>query len=312
MKVCFFGIGSIGTKHIENLKFLCRTKSIKLTVHAYRTGKSNYNTDIDALVDKQIYNRSELDSWYDAVFICNPTSLHYQTVIDTRNLSDCFFIEKPIFDKHYDLNTMELNSAARYYVACPLRYKGVIQYLKEHINKYDVISGRIICSSYLPNWRPGTDYTKSYSAIKALGGGVSIDLVHEIDYMTYLFGLPDGVLWMNGKYSNLKIDSDDLSCYIFQYANKLIEMHLDYFGLKPQRKIELFCNDQFVVGDLLKNSITIQSGSETEIFTCNENANDFYLAEMQNFLNLVYGEKYISNNLYDAQRILVLAKGEIE
>ena len=50
----------------------------------------------------------------------------------------------------------------------------------------------------------------SYSAHKRLGGGVSIDLIHEWDYMSYLFGFPDKVVNMRGTYSKLEIDSDQV------------------------------------------------------------------------------------------------------
>ena len=42
-------------------------------------------------------------------------------------------------------------------------------------------------SSYLPSWRKTVDYTKSYSAFPNRGGGVLLDLSHEIDYLKWLF-----------------------------------------------------------------------------------------------------------------------------
>ena len=74
---------------------------------------------------------------------------------------------------------IQLKYGSTYYVACPLRYNAVIQYIKDNIDLQDVISVRSISSSYLPDWRPGVDYRKTYSAKKELGGGVSIDLIHE-------------------------------------------------------------------------------------------------------------------------------------
>lgn len=65
-----------------------------------------------------------------------------------------------------------------------------------------------------------------YSAHKALGGGVTIDLIHEWDYLVDLFGVPETICNIRGKYSDLEIDSDDLSIYIAQYPTLLAEVHL--------------------------------------------------------------------------------------
>lgn len=71
-----------------------------------------------------------------------------------------------------------------------MRYTAIIQYIKQHLDMSQALSIRCICSTYLPNWHPNEDYRTSYSAHKDLGGGVSIDLIHEWDYITYLLGFP--------------------------------------------------------------------------------------------------------------------------
>ncbi len=123
-------------------------------------------------------------SEYDIIFITNPTFLHYETLKRCLTLSNNIFIEKPLFENsNYDLNELTIKDSGIYYIACPLRFNPVIDYLKEHLSKYSVYSVRVICSSYLPEWRNNIDYRNNYSAKKELGGGVSLDLIHEIDIL---------------------------------------------------------------------------------------------------------------------------------
>ena len=59
------------------------------------------------------------------------------------------------------------------------------QYIKVKLDS-SVFSVRVICSNYLPEWRQGLIIEGRISA-DAKQGGVSIDLIHEWDYLnTYL------------------------------------------------------------------------------------------------------------------------------
>ena len=90
---------------------------------------------------------------------------------------------------------------------------------------------------------------------------MELDLIHEMDYITYLFGMPQ-VKHYAGKFSDLEIDSDDLGVYLLKYSEKLIEIHLDYFGRKARREIELYCKDYTIVGDLINNTIIYEVYSD--------------------------------------------------
>ena len=47
---------------------------------------------------------------------------------------------------------------------------------------------------------PAVDHRTVYSARKALGGGVTIDLIHEWDYLVELFGVPEKLYTFKGTY----------------------------------------------------------------------------------------------------------------
>ncbi len=307
MKVCFFGLGSIGKRHLKNLTNICKNKKIDIEVHAFRNTNNKLDEEIKSLVDKEIFIKDDLSSDYDIVFINNPTSMHYKTIEFMKNKCKNMFIEKPIFDDIvYDLKKLDLNKGF-YYVACPLRYSNIVEYLKENIDIDKVYSVRAICSSYLPNWRKNTDYRKTYSAIKSQGGGVSIDLIHEWDYLTYIFGIPNNVFNFQGKFSNLEIDSEDLSVYIAKYKDKLIELHLDYFGRTSKREVEIYIDLGCIKGDFIKNKVTFDYDKEDVIFY-NEDNNYMYEKEMEYFLDCVINKKYKNSNINNAYNVLKFIK----
>ena len=204
---------------------------------------------------------------------------------------------------------LELRPDSVYYVACPLRYNAVIQYIKDYIPANEIISVRSISSSYLPDWRKGQDYRQTYSAHKDMGGGVSIDLIHEWDYLTYLFGWPRKVESMIGKKSDLEIDSDDYAIYFAEYLDKIIELHLDYFGRKTIRTIELFTRDDTIIGDIVNNRISFLISGRTIDF--HEERDDFQRRELEYFIDQINNPVTSANSYIHGIKVLELTQGRI-
>ena len=308
MEVLFVGLGSIGTRHLRNLFAVAKEKGVQVQADALRSSMRPLAEDVEGLLRAQYVSYDQLGH-YDAAFITNPTHLHAHTLAELAGRVDCFFIEKPIFEgTGYDLAQLGLGPDQKAYVAAPMRWCGTFLALKERMPDLKPYSVRVICSSYLPDWRPGVDYRTVYSAHKEMGGGVTIDLIHEWDYMVDLFGEPLEAYNFKGTYSHLEIDSDDLSVYIARYPSLLAEVHLDYFGRAYRRSIELFCKEGTVTADFGAGTLTLENG---EVIHCEEPVNQRYLREMAYFLDYACkGEGESINSPAMAQKVLGLTLGE--
>jgi predicted dehydrogenase len=303
------GLGSIGKRHLKNLYSILSEKNIRFYIDALRSQKK-VETNITELLHKVYYSYDDLPGDYDIAFITNPTNLHYDTIQKMLPRARHLFIEKPVFDGiNYDIRQLELKNNGVYYVACPLRYSSVIKYLKEYVSTHKIYSVRCLCSSYLPDWRPGVDYRQSYSAKADAGGGVRIDLIHEWDYLQYLFGKPLNITEYHGIYSHLEITSDDTAVYIARYTDKLVSLHLDYYGRVNRREIELYLEDDVVLGDLINKNIRfLKSG---EIINLPQDRDAMQKSEIDHFFNIVNGQSKNDNDIYTAFETLNLALARI-
>ena len=304
LKICFFGMGSIGKRHLKNLVKILKERKLDFEIDVVKR-KKEVDEEVRFYI-KSIYSIKDfIPTFYDIVFIVNDTSAHIETLNLMKNYSNNFFIEKPL-----SINISKINiddyKGKKIYIACPMRYSNVIEYLKKEIDFSKVYSIRALCSSYLPDWRPTIDYRNNYSAKKELGGGVTLDLIHEWDYLTYLLGFPEKIFNLRKKVSHLEISSDDVSVYIAEYKDKLVELHLDYFGRVPTRKIELFLKEGTVIGDFIKNTVILENNKEVDL---SDDVDD-YIKEMNNFLDIIFKGKVNFNNLEYAYKVLKSIKGE--
>ncbi|MBE6114110.1 MAG: Gfo/Idh/MocA family oxidoreductase [Erysipelotrichaceae bacterium] len=295
MKVAFVGLGSIGRRHLQNLHTVAQNRNIPLEVHAYRHSQSS---DIP-LVDKQ-YCTTLPQEEYDLVFITNPTSMHEESILHFQSHTKMMIIEKPIGIDMVDES--KLLSHVTYYVNCPLRHTPVYALLQEHVKVEDVFAVRAICSSYLPNWRKNGDYRECYSAKAELGGGVELDLIHEMDYLVSYLGYPKSMTKMATKVSDLEITSHDFASYLMQYEDKVVELHLDYFGRVTKREMELYTPYDTYTLDFVKKELR-GSGN-----TWKASDEDMYVREMNYIFDLFESKVENMNSISHANQVLGYSK----
>ena len=310
-QIAFVGMGSIGKRHLNNVCQLITSQGNTYSIDLYRSSITReLPEDVKALVFNQYLCSHEVQREYDMVFITNPTSLHLDTAIKFRPFTKAFFIEKPVFSSsEVDENVIALLDEIPSYVACPLRYNPVLQYVKQNVELEKVISLRAMSSSYLPDWRPGQDYRETYSAHTELGGGVDIDLIHEWDYLTWIFGMPTECFGITGRFSKLEINSNDTALYVAKNDKLTYELHLDYFGRKTQRTLDIFTQNDTVQCDIVRGTVTYLKERKTLDFNSDRNA--FQMEEIKHFFDIAEGRVENDSDVKHGVQVLKLTKSKI-
>lgn len=300
MKILIFGLGSIGVRHAKILK-----KNKKYKLYAYRTHKGQTENSL---------NIEEVQSWKtidrikpDVAFITNPTSLHIQTAIKCAERGMHLFIEKPLDSRVVHLNEfLKLVSKKKIttYVAYCLRFHPVIKELRRQIQKDKFYHLRAIVSTYLHRWREGSDPKKSYSAQKRLGGGIILDLSHEIDYVQYLLGDIKSIKGRFDRKSTLTVDTEDNADMTIEAKKGTASVHMNYFSQFEQRVIQVDLKSKSFEGDLVKNTLTeYRNGKVFKKRKFKTGTKETYSEQIRYFFKNINNQNMM-NNVFEAAELL--------
>lgn len=226
MKILLIGFGSIGKRHYEVLSKLSRVQNINLVT------KQN--------IENKIYYKSLKDvdniNQYDYFVIASETNKHFEQLkfLEENVKNKLIFCEKPLFQSKKDLEIKN----NKVFVGYVLRFHPLLEKLKEFIKDENIILANAKCGQYLPSWRPNTDYKSCYSAKKEEGGGVLLDLSHEIDYIQWLCGQINETKSYQVKISDLEINSDDLTMLVGKTnKNIFVNISIDYISKNTHRRL---------------------------------------------------------------------------
>jgi predicted dehydrogenase len=241
MKFLIAGLGSIGRRHLRNLRLLGEEDIV-----LYRTHRSTLPDNELTGYQVETDLRSALVRKPDAVIVANPTALHMDVAIPAAEAGCAIFLEKPVSDSLARLDELAVTaerSGSQILVGFQFRFHPTLQKAAQLIREGaigQVLTAHAHWGEFLPNWHPWEDYRHSYAARADLGGGVIRTLIHPLDYIRWLVGEVDQVWSFNGHISPLELDVEDVAEIGLHFAKGAIGgVHLNYFQRPPVHCLEI-------------------------------------------------------------------------
>ncbi len=300
MNILIVGLGSIARKHIEAIQFL----NYNTTIYALRST----NNIVKEKGITNVFSLDNLDITFDFAIISNPTHLHFEYIQILAEKNIPLFIEKPAvhsLDNCDDLISLIEEKNLITYVACNLRFHPCVLFINEYIKTVPIRINEVnvYCGSYLPDWRPGKDFRKIYSANENMGGGVHLDLFHELDYTTWIFGHPIKSSSIKRSVSSLTINAVDYANYCLEYSDFTANIVLNYYRKKVKRTIEILLDNQIINVDLV-NNIVSDENDQTLFQISNFEMRNTYINQMEYFINCINQNEKSMNSLKESIEVL--------
>tara|TARA_R110002012_G_scaffold209009_1_gene379348 strand:- start:3905 stop:4723 length:819 start_codon:yes stop_codon:yes gene_type:complete len=265
MKAIIIGGGSIGQRHSNNLKKLGVTTRI---------------VDIDEIdnIDKI------LTEGFNIGLVCSPNIKHLKHCLKLAEHNIPIFCEKPFYSSNKGIDKLlsiikEKNLITM--VGCNLRFTPEVKKIDSKSKYISVYFGY-----NLKKWRPKSNHLESYSANKHLGGGVLLDVIHELDYLYYKFGKIKNISYIKNKLTNITNDTEDLVTGRVEFENgSIADFNLNYLT-----------DEYYRYYDELKDDTLYRTHFEID--------NLMYEDEIKYFLQQVKSNKPCMNNFEEANELL--------
>jgi len=292
-QVLVVGTGSIGRRHIQCLKELGVPD-----VFVCEPVEENANLVRSMFDIRGVFNdlSQALEHTFDGAIICVPNHVHAAVAVPVIERGIPVLLEKPIevdlAAAHRIQKAIQKNA-----VVCQIGYCLRFSTAMEKI--YSLIEaktfGKVLCADvtvgqYLPDWRPGVDYRTIYSAIKRQGGGVCLDISHELDYFRWLFGEPVTIQSDVRKISQLEINVEDVAETIVYTASGVLgRIHLDYLSRATRRQLYIVGENGNLQYDFITGMLQIyEAGNEFwKQRTINEDRNIMFKKQLEHFMSSV-------------------------
>jgi predicted dehydrogenase len=257
----------------------------------------------EAVTAKQsVRHFSRLDDGFDwlpdFVVLTTPTHLHAEQALDVVRRGLHVFVEKPFSHEASKLagiaDLVEKKKLVTL-IGCNMRFHPGPAQVKQLLT--DDCIGRILFArlhtgSYLPSWRPSTDYRMNYAAREETGGGCILDCIHEIDLTRWYLGDVREVVCMAGHVSSLAIATEDVASIVCRHVSGAIsEIHLDYVQQTYERGCQIVGEQGSIFWDFAEKQVRWFDAGTGQWTTFSQSdgweVNQMYVDEMKHFIDCV-------------------------
>ena len=285
------GLGSIGRRHLRLISEI--RPDIKIIV--VRSGHGSACDEEKMAVKITDSIGDAIKEGIQAAIISSPATLHLKQSLELAKNGIHLLIEKPIShtsDRVKELLKIVNENRITTMVGYVLRYDlGAIKFKNWLDNKIKgkILHARIECGSYLPDWRPDQDYRKTVSALSELGGGVLLELSHEIDYLYWFFGKPKDVQAQIRNSGTLDINVEDqVDLLMTSEQGYCISVQIDFNRRHVERKCKVLTTEGELIWDAVNKNVTWKGVNKEQFkYEYNNERNSIYRKQLEVFFDCI-------------------------
>lgn len=308
--IAIIGLGSIGRRHLHNLRAIRPEIDVTLVRSGY--GK-NWP---EQTLASQVVNSVEqaVNAGIQAAVISSPATKHVKQAKVLAEFGVHLLVEKPLSHTmdHIDelLRTVQRTGIIGL-TGYALRYDPAIQKFKEMLEGSRIgqlLHARVECGSYLPDWRPEEDYRQTVSASLERGGGVLLELSHELDYIRWFFGEISTIQAYLHNSGTLHIDVEESADLIFTSNKGLpVSVHLDFNRRHPTRCCTVQGTEGELTWDAINKLVTWRpAGGEPQVKSFDFERDFIYREQLKHFLACIENGSPPAVTLEDGSEVVRL------
>ena len=232
--IAVLGLGSIGMRHARNALALGQG------VVGFDPSAERRHM-LEAAGGSATAKRDDAITRARAVVVATPSERHLDDLAECLAAGRHVMVEKPLAHRADGLADL-LDRAARdglvVAVAMMLRLHPTVIRARAILASGALgapLWGRFIAALYLPDWRPGQDWTLGYANDPRTGGAL-FDYIHEIDLATHLLGPARALSCVAGHSASIGLASEDIADVVLGHAGGAhSNIHVDYVTRPRQR-----------------------------------------------------------------------------
>jgi predicted dehydrogenase len=313
-KILVAGSGSIGRRHLANLRRLCPSATIGMLCRPESVRQQLFETGADVVltsIDQAIAFSPT------AAVIANPAPNHVALSLRLADSGCHLLVEKPLADSMESVDVLISNCQKRQLtlmVGYCLRFFPSLQAMIRLVHEGAV--GRVLhvmceIGQFLPDWRLGTDYRDGVTARASLGGGAILELSHEIDIARWIGGPICHVVAGMGRVGNLEVDVEDCADILVRFSSGARGViHQDLLQRPPTRRTRVVGTEGTAWWDGLLDVAVLETPSAGRAQIDSRklgDRNEMYLDELRHFFGCVFGMHLPLVDGYEGREVLRIA-----
>jgi len=267
------------------------------------------------LKKKKFYKKKlkfKKNNFYEKIFfIANNSSEHFKYLQYFIRKQKNIYVEKPICTSSREAKKIIIlyknfrkNLTVGYQFRENESLKFLFNIIKKNINK--IVSVSAYSGEDVKKYHKNEDYKKSYTVNKEKGGGVLLTQIHQIDYLSFLFGKVIKVKAIQKKTDKkLHANVETNVSYLLKTSNNiLINCNLNYFS-KKLNLINIYLTDGIIIWNNETNSVIIKRKKKLK-FLFNQNRHQMFYQRISNFLINLNKKKNINNFKEELNSIFIV------